>query len=124
MSSFHNLSRRSFMGESACAALGSASIMSTLLNLKMANNAVAADLPADSEDRKTLVCLYLHGGIDSYNVLVPNDASRYDDYSATRTNLALPRESLLPLNQAANGDGLDYGIHPAMGGLQSLFNGD
>ncbi len=112
------------MGESACAALGSASIMSTLLNLKMANNAVAADLPADSEDRKTLVCLYLHGGIDSYNVLVPNDASRYADYSATRTNLALPRESLLPLNQAANGDGQDYGIHPAMGGLQSLFNGD
>lgn len=124
MSSFHNLSRRSFLGEGACAALGSTSIMSTLLNLKMANNAVAADLPADTEDRKTLVCLYLHGGIDSYNVLVPNDVTRYADYATTRTNLALPQQSLLPLTQAANGDGKDYGVHPAMGGLQTLFNGN
>ena len=123
MSSFHNLSRRSFLGESACAALGSASIMSTLLSLKMANNAVAADLPDDEEDRKTLVCLYLHGGIDSYNVLVPRDDDRYYEYSTTRTNLALPRESLLPLTQSTGGDGLDYGLHPAMGGLQTLFNG-
>ena len=112
------------MGESACAALGSASIMSTLLNLKMANNAVAADLPTDSEDRKTLVCLYLHGGIDSYNVLIPRDTERYADYATTRTNLALPRESLLPLRQSVNGDGEEYAIHPAMGGLQELFNGN
>lgn len=123
MSSFHNLSRRSFLGESACAALGSASIMSTLLNLKMANNAVAADLPEDDEDRKTLVCLYLHGGIDSFNVLVPRDNERYGDYATTRTNLALPQNDLLPLSQSIGGDGLDYGIHPAMGGLQTLFNG-
>jgi uncharacterized protein (DUF1501 family) len=123
MSSFHNLTRRSFLGESACAALGSTSIMSTLLNLKMANNAVAAGLPADSEDRKSLVCLYLHGGIDSYNVLVPNDATRYSHYSATRTNLALAQNTLLPLTQTATGDGQDYGVHPAMGGLQTLFNG-
>lgn len=124
MSPFQKLSRRSFMGESACAALGSTSIMSTLLNLKMANNAVAADLPTDSEDRKTLVCLYLHGGIDSYNVLIPDDTARYANYAATRTNLALPRQSLLPLSQGANGDGQEYAIHPAMDGLQKLFNGD
>jgi len=123
MASFHNLSRRRFLGESACAALGSASIMSTLLNLKMANNAVAAGLPPDSEDRKTLVCMYLHGGIDSYNVLVPRDNTRYGDYSTTRTNLALPQGDLLPLTQTSNGDRQDYGIHPAMGGLQTLFNG-
>ena len=123
MSSSHNLSRRSFLGESACAALGSTSIMSTLLNLKMANNAVAAGLNNDPEDRKTLVCLYLHGGIDSYNVLVPNDTARYSDYATTRTNLALPQTSLLPLTQAANGDGNDYGLHPAMGAMQTLFNG-
>lgn len=124
MSSLHKLSRRSFMGESSCAALGSTSIMSTLLNLKMANNAVAADLPTDSEDRKTLVCLYLHGGIDSYNVLIPNDTARYADYAATRTNLALAQQSLLPLSQSVNGDGQEYAIHPAMGGLQKLFNGN
>ncbi len=123
MSSSLRLSRRGFLGESACAALGSASIMSTLLNLKMANNAVAAGLPPDSEDRKTLVCLFLHGGIDSYNVLVPRDNTRYAEYLETRTNLALDQNSLLPLNQTPTGDGLDYGLHPAMSGLQELFNG-
>lgn len=124
MSSLPKPSRRSFLGEGACAALGSTSIMSTLLSLKMANNAVAADLPTDSEDRKTLVCLYLHGGIDSYNVLIPNDTARYADYAKARTNLALSRQSLLPLSQGANGDGQEYAIHPAMGGLQKLFNGN
>ncbi len=119
----HLKSRRSFLGEAACASLGSASIMSTLLNLKMANNAVAAGLPPDPDDRRSLVCLYLHGGIDSYNVLVPKDTARYDQYEEARTNLALPNASTLPLNQIAGGDGLDYGLHPAMTAMQEYFNG-
>ena len=130
MSAYKNLSRRGFLGESACAALGSASVMSTLLNLKMANNAVAAGLPPDPNDRKSLVCLFLHGGIDSFNVLVPRDESRYADYAATRTNLALPNfdpanptTTLRTITQTAGGDGLEYGIHPAMAEMQELFNG-
>ncbi|YCM44126.1 DUF1501 domain-containing protein [Verrucomicrobiaceae bacterium 227] len=130
MSAYKNLSRRSFFGESACAALGSTSVMSTLLNLKMANNAVAAGLPPDPDDRRSLVCLFLHGGIDSYNVLVPSDTTRYADYAAARTNLALPNfdpanptTTLRPIIQTSNGDGQDYGIHPAMAEMQELFNG-
>jgi uncharacterized protein (DUF1501 family) len=97
--------------------------MSTLLNLKLANKAVAQDLSSDDEDRKTLVCLFLNGGIDSFNLLVPRDTERYREYATTRTNLALPQGSLLPLNQTVGGDGKDYGLHPATGGLQTLFNG-
>lgn len=123
MSAYKNLSRRGFLGESACAALGSTSVMSTLLNLKMANNAVAAGLPPDPNDRKSLVCIYLHGGIDSFNFLVPRDATRYAEYATARTNLALPNGELLPLTQGANGDGQDYGLNPATTELQELFNG-
>ena len=79
--------------------------------------------PPDGEDRKTLVCLFLGGGIDSFNFLVPRDNTRYEEYATTRTNLALPQDALLPLNQTSGGDGLDYGLHPATGGLQTLFNG-
>ena len=50
MTPFQSLSRRKFLGESACAALGSSAIMSTLLNLKMANSAVASGLPASMPD--------------------------------------------------------------------------
>ena len=116
------MNRRKFLGESACAALGSTSIMSTLLNLKMAGQAAAAGLPAAGTDRKTMVCIFLHGGIDSFNVLVPRDAIRYADYAASRTNLALANESLLTLNQSG-GDGQLYGLHPGTSGLQELFNG-
>ncbi|MGJ8696262.1 MAG: DUF1501 domain-containing protein [Verrucomicrobiaceae bacterium] len=122
MTPFQNLSRRKFLGESACTALGSSTIMSTLLNLKMANNAVADGLPATGTDRKTLVCVFLHGGIDSFNLLVPSDA-RYSQYAAARGNVALADTSLLGLNQIAGGDGLGYGLHPATSGIRSLFNG-
>jgi len=116
--------RRDFLQGAPCAALGSSAIMSTLLNLKMANNAVAAGLPAGSEsERKTLVCLFLHGGIDSYNVLVARDDERYSTYKATRTNIALDKDDLLALNQVAGGDDQLYGVHPATGSYQELFNG-
>ncbi|MGJ8723805.1 MAG: DUF1501 domain-containing protein [Roseibacillus sp.] len=116
------MNRRKFFGESACAALGSTSIMSTLLNLKMAGQAAAAGLPSGGDDCKTLVCIFLHGGIDSFNVLVPRDATRYAEYAASRTNLALDDTALLTLNQAG-GDGQLYGLHPGTTGLQELFNG-
>lgn len=96
--------------------------MSTLLNLKMAGQAAAARLPGGSNDCKSLVCIFLHGGMDSFNVLVPRDATRYADYAASRTNLALANESLLTLNQSG-GDGQLYGLHPGTSGLQNLFNG-
>jgi len=114
--------RRDFLQGAPCAALGSSAIMSTLLSLKMANNAVAAGLPAGGTDeRKTLVCVFLHGGIDSYNILVPRDEERYAAYQDTRTDIALPQDQLLALEQAAGGDGQLYGLHPSTGGYRDLF---
>lgn len=115
------LSRRDFLGESACASLGTASVMSTLLNLRMANKAAAAGL-TPGEDCKTLICIYLGGGIDSFNVLVPRDANRYAEYAATRSNLALAQSSLLQLDQDG-GDGQLYGLHPSTQPLADMFNG-
>ncbi|MDP0491274.1 MAG: DUF1501 domain-containing protein [Verrucomicrobiota bacterium JB023] len=115
------LTRRRFLGEAGCAALSSTSILSTLLNLQLANKAAAQELPA-SEDRKTLVCLFLHGGIDSFNLLIPRD-DRYQEYLSSRTNLAIAQGDLLSLQQATGGDGKLYGLHPATAGYQDLFNG-
>jgi uncharacterized protein (DUF1501 family) len=114
--------RRRFLGQSACASLSSLSVLNTLLNLKLANSAAAQTAPSDY---KTLVCFFLHGGIDSYNWLVPRDSTRHATYSTTRGNLALPlsgQGAVLPLNQSG-GDGQLYGIHPSCSGLAQLFNG-
>ena len=71
-------------------------------------------------DYKALVCLFMFGGNDGNNLLVPMDTSRYAKYAQIRSNLALSRDALLPI-QPANTGGLPYGLHPAMGGLQGLF---
>lgn len=111
------------MGQSACAAVTNISILNTLLNLRLANEAAAQSAPTN---RRTLVCVFLHGGMDSFNFLVPNDTTRHGIYSTSRGNLALPRTgtgAVLQLNQATGGDGKSYGIHPSCSGIRELFNG-
>ncbi len=114
------LSRRRFLGQASCAAISSVPLLNTILNLKLANHA-AAEGPFT--DRRTLVCLFLQGGCDSFNMLVPRDATRHATYSISRGNLALPLANLRTLNQDAGGDGQLYGLHPSCTGFQELFNG-
>ncbi|HMP74467.1 MAG TPA: DUF1501 domain-containing protein, partial [Kiritimatiellia bacterium] len=64
--------------------------------------------------------LFLYGGNDANNTLVPRDLSSYLDYQRDRGILALPREDLLPLNHPSD-DGREFGLHPAMAPLLPLF---
>ena len=75
---------------------------------------------AASNDYKALVCIFLYGGNDSNNMIVPLDSAGYANYAQTRSYLALPQSQLLPLS-VASGTPL-YGLHPAMPGLQSLWS--
>ncbi len=108
--------RRQFMGRSVCAAVGMTSLASTLFDLRR----VAAAAPS-GPDYKALVCVFLYGGNDSNNLLVPYDAADYGAYAAARQALALPRAALLPINLLAGGDGRSWSLHPNLPGLQSLF---
>jgi len=71
-------------------------------------------------DYRALVCIYLNGGNDGNNMVVPihNDAgvSNYSAYSAARGSqgLALSQSTLLPMSVPRIG-GLQYGLHPALG---------
>jgi uncharacterized protein (DUF1501 family) len=71
-------------------------------------------------DYKALVCVFLFGGNDSYNMLVPNTTAEYNAYATSRQNLALLQGDLLPIVPASSA-GADFGLHPAMGGIQGLF---
>ncbi|MGC6424541.1 MAG: DUF1501 domain-containing protein [Lentimonas sp.] len=116
------LSRRQFLGEAPCAAIGSMSVLTSLLNLKLANQAAAANLSVGG-DCKTIVCILLAGGNDSFNMLVRRDNSGYNTYNASRSNLALAKNSLIPIHQSGAGDGNQYGLHPSCQGLADMFNG-
>lgn len=77
---------------------------------------------AAGEDYRALVILFMFGGNDSNNMVVPTAASEYAAYAAGRTSvLALPSAQLLPLT-VQNTPGRTFGLHPAMAGLQGLFN--
>jgi uncharacterized protein (DUF1501 family) len=107
------------MRQSVCAAVGMTSLASTLFDLRRVAAAVA---PASGTDYKALVCVFLYGGNDSNNMLVPYDATDYASYASVRQGLALPQNTLLPINLLAGGDGRLWSLHPTMGGLQSLFS--
>ena len=111
------LSRRSFLAQGACAAVGTHSLLSTLLNLRQINAAAAN---GDGDDYKALVCLFLYGGNDSANMLIPTDPETYDLYTIGRQNLALPVDTLAGLG-ANDASGRPLALHPAMGGLQQVF---
>ncbi|HTY03993.1 MAG TPA: DUF1501 domain-containing protein, partial [Rhodocyclaceae bacterium] len=76
---------------------------------------------ADTSGYKALVCLYLVGGNNGFNMVVPTTTAGYNVYAASRSNLAIPQASLLPLNGTAS-DGYAYGLHPSMAATQALFN--
>jgi len=71
-------------------------------------------------DYRALVCVFLFGGNDSFNMLVPRSGAEYNAYAASRQNLAIDQAALLPISPLTP-DGADYGLHPSMAGLQSLF---
>ncbi len=75
----------------------------------------------DSGGYKAIVCLFMYGGNNSFNWFVPTSATQYATYATSRSNLALPVNSLLPLNGTAS-DGASYGIHPSCPEIQSLYN--
>lgn len=66
-------------------------------------------------DYRALVCVFLFGGNDSNNMVVPSDSASHALYAKPRPNLALPRDSLLPLGRSG------YGVHPAMPELAAVY---
>ncbi|MDT5059883.1 MAG: hypothetical protein QOH63_342 [Acidobacteriota bacterium] len=107
MENRNGISRRGFMqlglGLGAFAALG---------RLNIARAATATDY-------KALVCIFLFGGNDGHNTVVPLDSTGYNNYKAGRLGLALPPGQLLPINTSNNAP---YGLHYGLPELQSLYN--
>ena len=73
------------------------------------------------DDYRALVCLFMFGGNDSFNMLVPNTAAEYQAYATSRQNLAIPQADLLPIMPASQPTP-DFGLHPSMGALKGLFD--
>ena len=120
---FSEQTRRAFFARTGCAAIGMAAASAGFKKLGLMN-LYAQDAIAQSATTvgyKALVCIFLSGGNDSNNMLVPMDPTPYGQYSAARASagLDLPLASLLPLNPLPIGN---FGVHSAMPEIQFLFN--
>jgi uncharacterized protein (DUF1501 family) len=100
------MSRRRFLGGAG------------VLPFTAALSAIEGRALAEANDYRALVVLYLNGGNDGNNVLVPTDGA-YGDYQAARQNLTLPRTDLVALSGTAAGH--TFGVHPAFRPLVPLY---
>ena len=75
---------------------------------------------------RALVCVFLYGGNDSNNMVVPLTTAEYNNYATVRGSqaaggLALTQASLLPITERDSS--VRFGLHPQLTGLQTLWNG-
>jgi uncharacterized protein (DUF1501 family) len=105
-------SRREFLRLSALASMGLATPFSSMTRMKTINSLLPK--PAAS-DYKALICLFLHGGNDSYNMLMPKTGQAYTDYQATRSNLAHDSADMLGIEADV------FGLHPDMPNIQQMY---
>jgi uncharacterized protein (DUF1501 family) len=99
-----NISRRALLRKSiATASLGYFGVLDAL---------------AQAGDYKALVCVFLFGGNDANNMIVPMGV-KYNDYSKVRgPATGIPQNVLLPIMDR----GEAYGFHPQLPRIQQLYN--
>ena len=133
-------SRREFLRRAGLFSALTGSAAPLALNLAALGTAAAQT----SGDYKALVCLFLFGGNDAFNMVLPTDAASWSAYNATR-NQAPDSIALLPAGTApvltaeagsparlggvlginpARPQGRSFALHPLMGALQTMFNSD
>jgi len=136
MTKITNTTRRALLQKMAAIPMASAATPMALQLLGMAN-AAAQSAP----DYKALVCVFLFGGNDHYNTVIPYDSLNYDKYWTIRrgqtwpspvpghySGIAIKRDALFNSALAGTGlaSGLQMALHPSMAGgvksLSSMFN--
>lgn len=112
-------SRRDFIRDSACG-LTAAAMVSSLDRFGLVN-AMIQDQPSVASDYKALVCIFLSGGTDCNNMIIPYDewnnptGGNTNGYDNVRTGSQLAIQKPMLANTRivpANTSGLAYAFHP------------
>lgn len=131
-----NESRRLFLRQASALSLAAGVGAPLALNLLAAGSAAAQT----AGDYRAVVCLFMFGGNDSFNMVLPTDSASWNAYATTRASIALLAQGTPPNAGAGAGSperlggvlplmpmdaqGRSFALHPLMGGLQTLFNTD
>lgn len=109
------LTRREFLRRSGCG-IGSAMALAAGIERFGLVNALA-----EGSGYKALVCVFLGGGNDGNNMVVPTDTAGYTAYSSVRASagLAIAQGSLLEV--VPKSLGMPFGLHPSLAAIHPLF---
>jgi uncharacterized protein (DUF1501 family) len=122
-------SRRDFIRRGSCAVAGASSFAASVLRFGLVDAYAqhVHDTPGarhehhvrldPAPDYKALVCIFMAGGNDAWNMVVP--ITDYAIYAAARPSIALSQATLLQIQPPA--DGRLYGLHPNLSGLHALW---
>lgn len=116
MKKHKQLTRRHFLQRCSALALGSSTSLAALSQLQLSQ----AFAQSAEDDYKALVCVFLFGGNDAFNMVVPRSDTAYNAYADARRELAVAQEMLLPIS-STQGNGVDYGLHPGLSDLAGLY---
>lgn len=111
----HDATRRQFLRSAAAAG-----IVGMATNPWLQMQALAQSASSGAGDYKALVCLFLYGGNDGNNLLLPYEDADYALYTKARSNLALNHASVLPISPS-NTEGRRFALHPALTRTKALF---
>src|SRR2546430_17079530 len=109
------LSRREFLRRSGCSVRGVRAFASGIDRLGL------LQAFAEGTSYRALVCIFLAGGNDGNNLLVPLDAAGYTAYAAARNaaGLAIAQGTLLPIKPKSIGT--EFGLHPSLAAVHPFF---
>lgn len=111
-----NLARRNFIKSMALTGVG----------LSLARQRLMA---AETQDYRALVCVFLYGGMDNHDTVIPYDSSSYNRWVDIRRTLisqyggSRTRSNLMPLTQGSVGSFADrrFALPPELSGLHGLY---
>jgi len=107
------LSRRDFLVRSGCGVMSAAAIASGIERFGLVN------AKAQGPGYRALVCVFLAGGNDANNTVIP--FTGYAQYAAVRaaSTLAIAQDSLLPITPGSLG--VEFALHPMLSAIHPLF---
>jgi uncharacterized protein (DUF1501 family) len=128
-----NISRRQFLKAGTCGAMTIGPLVNTIAQLSLINSAAASALGTTTvgADYKALVCIFLRGGCDMNNVLIPITTNpQADSYANDRGVVGIPNGITTTFNPTGANDTLPitvpgadpFGLHPNLGNLKAMFD--
>ena len=101
-------SRREFLIRTGCAAVGAAALNAGLKQFGLISALAETRAPVDY---RALVCVFLSGGNDGNNMIIPLDSTGLANYNTARSSSELAIDSGTLLSITPPSIGTDFGLH-------------